>query len=406
MTNGLPRNSLGLACRSSIPKRSSVQPVQRVSEVLKERLLDPLRAVKEDLDIQGVLKVDKNTCYDSNAPDELRHNPWQHVRLAYNQSTLFAPFRPAKRQLGSPRHRVGIKRPLWDARDVANQRARIMQRNARSRNKEYPLKLSVETSNDYRHVHVMLPGRKLLMLQRRKHFMLRRRKRRIKFRQKPATPKSLILAASYSQLTPTVQQALRLTWSPLGERSYHFRGACLRIQKEDLLVGLQALAEKPEQLSSKNGLDTSQINIKDSGTISSSNFAAGEIQASTLPDKRWQVLAHKLPLSPLMNPSLIAARERRRSPKPLPSKYVSGYERKLLKCPYGKDHRTPFIIQSLTNVFDSTSISHPGPFMFSYRYPASKILSHWIWLDEAPRDVCAMVSTIGTFRCSFRFTLS
>ena len=411
LRNGLPRNSLGLARRSSIPKRSSVQPVQRVSEGLKERFLDLLRVVKEDLGSQGVLKNDKGTCYDSSGPDELRHNPWQHVRLAYNQSTLFAPFRPAKRSLGSPRlvpqYRGGSKfRRLWDAIDVANQSARIIQRKARSPNREYPVKLSAETSNGYRYVYLMLPGRKLLILQRRKRFTLRRRKRRIEFGQQPTTAKSVILAAFYSQLTPTVQRALRLTWSPLGERLYYFKGGRLRIQKEDLSAGLQALAEKLEQLSSKNGLDTSQISITDSRTISSSNFAAGEIQASTLPDKRWQVLAHGLPLSPLMNPSLIAARERRRSPKLLPSKDVSGYERKLVKCPYGKDHRTPLIIPNLANVFDSTSVSHPGPCMFSYWYPASKFLSYWIWLDEAPRDVCAMVSTIGTFRRSFRFTLS
>lgn len=42
-----------------------------------------------------------------------------------------------------------------------------------------------------------------------------------------------------------------------------------------------------------------------------------------------------LPLSPLMDPKLINARTRHRTPKPLPSGSLSSFEQKLQKNPYG-----------------------------------------------------------------------
>lgn len=43
-----------------------------------------------------------------------------------------------------------------------------------------------------------------------------------------------------------------------------------------------------------------------------------------------------LPLSPLMDPKLIAARERHRTPKPAPGKDLSEFSRKLRNNPYGE----------------------------------------------------------------------
>lgn len=44
---------------------------------------------------------------------------------------------------------------------------------------------------------------------------------------------------------------------------------------------------------------------------------------------------HKLPLSPLMDPKLIAARERHRTPKPTPGPDRSAFSQKLRNNPYG-----------------------------------------------------------------------
>jgi len=44
---------------------------------------------------------------------------------------------------------------------------------------------------------------------------------------------------------------------------------------------------------------------------------------------------HKLPLSPLMDPKLIAARERHRTPKAAPSPDRSAFSQKLRNNPYG-----------------------------------------------------------------------
>lgn len=50
--------------------------------------------------------------------------------------------------------------------------------------------------------------------------------------------------------------------------------------------------------------------------------------------------SHGLPLSPLMNPQLIAARNRRRAPKPQPSGAPSALTAKLQKSPYSRNHRS------------------------------------------------------------------
>ena len=47
---------------------------------------------------------------------------------------------------------------------------------------------------------------------------------------------------------------------------------------------------------------------------------------------------HGLPLSPLMDPQMIAARNRHRTPKPQPSGPPSALREKLQKNPYGTDH--------------------------------------------------------------------
>ena len=49
--------------------------------------------------------------------------------------------------------------------------------------------------------------------------------------------------------------------------------------------------------------------------------------------------ATDLPLSPLMDPRLIAARERYRTPKPAPSGELSAFSKKLQDNPYGKCNR-------------------------------------------------------------------
>lgn len=72
---------------------------------------------------------------------------------------------------------------------------------------------------------------------------------------------------------------------------------------------------------------------------------------------------HGLPLSPLMNPQLIAARNRHRAPKPQPSGPPSALRQKLQKNPYGIIPLLTAIALSPANRSPSSSSSDPNPRM-------------------------------------------
>jgi hypothetical protein len=73
-----------------------------------------------------------------------------------------------------------------------------------------------------------------------------------------------------------------------------------------------------------------------------------------------------LPLSPLMNPQLIAARNRHRAPKPQPSGPPLALTQKLQKNPYGINHCSRPQL-SPANRFPSTGSSDPNPRMQPHR---------------------------------------
>ena len=56
---------------------------------------------------------------------------------------------------------------------------------------------------------------------------------------------------------------------------------------------------------------------------------ASQLQSASPPSS-------KLPLSPLMDPNLIAARQRYRTPKPAPSDELSAFSKKLKRNPFGR----------------------------------------------------------------------
>lgn len=80
--------------------------------------------------------------------------------------------------------------------------------------------------------------------------------------------------------------------------------------------------------------------------------------------------SHGLPLSPLMNPQLIAARNRHRVPKPQPSGPPSALTAKLQKNPYGINHCS-HPQSNPANRFSSTSSSDPNPRMQPHRRTTS-----------------------------------
>lgn len=63
----------------------------------------------------------------------------------------------------------------------------------------------------------------------------------------------------------------------------------------------------------------------------------------------------KLPLSPLMDPNLIAARQRYRTPKPVPSGELSAFSKKLEKNPYGPAPRLLIFFVKKAHKADSGS---------------------------------------------------
>lgn len=75
---------------------------------------------------------------------------------------------------------------------------------------------------------------------------------------------------------------------------------------------------------------------------------------------------HGLPLSPLMNPQLIAARNRHRAPKPQPSGPPLALTQKLQKNPYGINNCSHPQL-SPANRFPSTGSSDSNPRMQPHR---------------------------------------
>ena len=406
--NKLASKSLGLTRRTLAQNRSPQQPTPRLSEGQRDRLLGLLRTIKEDLGPQQQApEVHAGTISDSAAPDALPSSISQHASLSYDESTPFWALRPPKREVKHRRQvqrlkirqrkiqellRYGtpvetthlelpqiIKRPLERSlrppRERASRRSIIPAtfRLSQLRTQRYPLGLVPATFqlSQLRNQRYPLrlnarPLTKILYGYRWKRLVLRRRRQRgIKAGQKSATRKPLIPALYHLPLVSTVKKPLRLTSRPLGERLYNFNRERLRIRRQNGASRLQTVIEKDfEQLSPRKAIDSANVKAANSGIAQSSDVAASVIQASNLNYEQWQTSAHGLPLSPLMDPNLIAARERHRSPKPLPSKELSEYESKLIKCPYGKNPGRHFLYR-IRSRMHSTSIGYPRPHVFA-----------------------------------------
>ena len=86
----------------------------------------------------------------------------------------------------------------------------------------------------------------------------------------------------------------------------------------------------------------------------------------------------QLPQSPLIDPTLIAARIRHRTVKPLPSGSLSPFQSKLQKNPFGM-HAPIYRTRNLADQCRSHCISNSTTTMHPNRYPTAKLLPDPIW---------------------------
>lgn len=99
-------------------------------------------------------------------------------------------------------------------------------------------------------------------------------------------------------------------------------------------------------------------------------------------DEESPSITTRLPLSPLLDPKLIAARERHRKPKPAPSGELSPFSKKLQNNPFGT-HPTAYIIQE-TNLSTSPSSCNANPPMQIHRPKTTGVLPSQLRIAEPP----------------------
>ena len=101
--------------------------------------------------------------------------------------------------------------------------------------------------------------------------------------------------------------------------------------------------------------------------------------------------AHELPLSPIMDPRLLAARNRHTAPKPQPSGPPSALTAKLQKNPYGITLRSQLYLNPANHPL-STSSSDPNPRMQLHRCTASFCLPPRLWTGQTSENASIMAS--------------
>ena len=121
-------------------------------------------------------------------------------------------------------------------------------------------------------------------------------------------------------------------------------------------------------------------------SIDDFDYGEGQYGSRTSPTK------HNLPLSPLMDPKLIAARERYRTPKPAPSPDRSAFSQKLRNNPYGTiGPLHPLRIRG-ADIQTSSRFSYPNTQLQLYRSPAARVFPPQLWSAIQSHHRCALVS--------------